>query len=59
MIGVELAEALLPSAGMRNVFVHNYLEIDYQLVEMAIPLAIEQYGEYIRQVARWLQDRPE
>jgi uncharacterized protein YutE (UPF0331/DUF86 family) len=59
MIGSELAEALLPSAGMRNVLVHNYLDIDYQLVEIAIPLALEQYGEYVRQVARWLQDRAE
>lgn len=57
VIGVELAEALLPSAGMRNVLVHNYLDIDYQRVATAIPLAIEQYGEYVRQVARWLQER--
>jgi len=59
MIGAELAAALLPSAGMRNVLIHNYLEVDYQLVEVAIPLAVEQYGEYVRQAARWLQDRAE
>lgn len=59
LIGSELAEALLPSAGMRNVLVHNYLEVDYQKVASAVPLAIEQYGEYVRQVARWLQERAE
>jgi len=59
MIGSELAEALLPSAGMRNVLVHNYLEVDYQRVATAIPIAVEQYGEYVRQVARWLQERAE
>ena len=59
MIGSELAEALLPSAGMRNVLVHNYLDVDYQKVATAIPLAIEQYGEYVRHVARWLQERAE
>lgn len=59
IIGSELAEALLPSAGMRNVLVHSYLDVDYQKVATAIPLAIEQYGEYVRQVACWLQERAE
>lgn len=59
MISTELAEALLPSAGMRNVLVHGYLEVDYGRVAAAIPLATEQYGEYVRQVARWLQERAE
>ena len=59
MISSELAEALVPSAGMRNVLVHNYLDVDYQKVATAIPLAIEQYGEYVRQVARWVQERAE
>ncbi len=59
MISSELAEALLPSAGMRNVLVHNYLEVDYEKVATAIPVAIEQYGEYIRHAARWAQERAE
>jgi uncharacterized protein YutE (UPF0331/DUF86 family) len=59
MIDRGLAEALRPSAGTRNVLVHNYLEIDYGKVATAIPLAIEQYGEYVRQAARWLQERAE
>ncbi|MGH4026557.1 MAG: type VII toxin-antitoxin system HepT family RNase toxin [Pseudonocardiaceae bacterium] len=59
MIDRDLADALLPSAGMRNVLVHNYLDIDYQQVATAIPLAIEQYSEYVRQVARWLRERAE
>lgn len=59
MIDRGLAEALRPSAGTRNVLVHNYLEVDYRMVAVAIPLAIEQYGEYVHQVARWLQERAE
>ncbi|MGH3904797.1 MAG: type VII toxin-antitoxin system HepT family RNase toxin [Pseudonocardiaceae bacterium] len=59
MIDRGLAEALRPSAGARNVLVHNYLEVDYRMVAVAIPLAIEQYGEYVHQVARWLQERAE
>lgn len=57
LIEPELAEQLRPSTGTRNVLVHNYLDIDYAQVAVAIPLAIEHYGEYVRQVARWLQQR--
>lgn len=55
MIDVELARALKPSVGMRNVLVHNYLDVDQTRVAHAVPLAIEQFGEYVRQVATFLQ----
>jgi uncharacterized protein YutE (UPF0331/DUF86 family) len=55
MIDEELAKALRPSAGMRNVLVHNYLDVDQERVAGAIPLAVEQYREYVRQVAGFLQ----
>jgi uncharacterized protein YutE (UPF0331/DUF86 family) len=45
------------SVGMRNVLVHNYLDVDQELVAAAVPLAVEQYGEYVRQVANFLQNR--
>ena len=57
MITVELALALRPSVGMRNVLVHDYLETDRKLVAAAVPLAQEHYGEYVRQVARFAADR--
>ncbi|MGB6164814.1 MAG: HepT-like ribonuclease domain-containing protein [Pseudonocardiaceae bacterium] len=50
-----LAAALRPSAGMRNVLVHDYLEVDHGKVSAAIPLALEQYGQYVRNLARWLR----
>ncbi|MDQ2709044.1 MAG: DUF86 domain-containing protein [Actinomycetota bacterium] len=56
MITGELAAALSPSVGTRNVLVHAYLDIDYAQVADAIPLAIEQYRDYVRQVATWLRD---
>lgn len=59
MIEQELAELLAPSAGLRNVLVHAYLELDVSQLVAAVPLAVEQYGEYVRQVARWLTDRAE
>ncbi len=53
----ELAAALRPSAGMRNVLVHDYLEVDQGKVSAAIPLAVEQYGQYVRHVAGWLRSQ--
>jgi uncharacterized protein YutE (UPF0331/DUF86 family) len=57
MIDEKLARSLQPSAGMRNVLVHNYLDVDQARVANAIPLAVEQYREYVRQVAEFLQQR--
>jgi uncharacterized protein YutE (UPF0331/DUF86 family) len=54
MIDGELAAALHPSVGLRNVLVHNYLDVDPERVAAAVPLALEQYGAYVRQVATFL-----
>lgn len=50
----ELARALSPSAGMRNVLVHDYLDVDHALVAAAVPLAAEGFGRYRHEVAAWL-----
>lgn len=42
---------------LRNVLVHAYVDLDVDRLVAAVPLAVEQYGEYVRQVARWLADR--
>lgn len=59
LITEELAVALAPSAGLRNVLVHAYVDLDVQRLIAAVPLAAEQYGEYVRQVARWVGERGE
>lgn len=51
LITAELAAALTPSVGLRNVLVHNYTAVDRQVVSAAVPLAVEQYGAYVQQVA--------
>lgn len=56
-IGAELANRLAPSAGLRNVLVHEYVEIDLDVVAAAIPRAIADYTAYIESVATWLLDR--
>lgn len=57
LIDRALATALEPSAGMRNALVHAYLDIDYDLVAVALDQAPESYAEYIRQVATWFAER--
>lgn len=51
LITPGLAASLTPSVGLRNVLVHNYTQVDRQVVADAVPLALDQYGEYVRQVA--------
>ncbi len=59
LIDAALAERLAPSAGLRNILVHAYLDLDVARLVAAVPLAVDEYGEYIRQVARWLAERTE
>ncbi len=54
LISRELAEKLKGSAGMRNVLVHEYMEIDDEKVYSAIPAAIKEYKEYIKQVDEFI-----
>ena len=57
IIGYEFADEIGPSVSMRNALVHEYMDIDLNRVAAAVPMAIEQYGRYVEQVARWLLDR--
>jgi uncharacterized protein YutE (UPF0331/DUF86 family) len=49
-----LADDLLPSVGMRNLLVHEYTSVDLARVAAAVPIAVTQYGAYVRSVASWL-----
>lgn len=56
-IGEDLAASLAPSAGLRNVIVHDYAVIDLGKVAAAVPLARRDFRHYIQAVARFLTDR--
>lgn len=56
-ISRDLATELAPSAGMRNVLVHDYLDVDHAMVAAAVPLAAEGYRRYRHEVAAWLDSR--
>ncbi|WP_226345501.1 type VII toxin-antitoxin system HepT family RNase toxin [Agilicoccus flavus] len=56
VISDELAADLLPSVGLRNVLVHEYVDVDAARVVAAVPLAAAAYGRYVAGVRDWLTD---
>ena len=55
LISRELAEKLKGSAGMRNIIVHEYMDIDDEKVLGVLPTAVNQYKEYIKQVEDFIE----
>jgi len=55
LISAELSDKLKGSAGMRNILVHDYMEVDDEKVFNVIPTAVKDYKEYIKQVDRFLE----
>lgn len=53
VISNALAERLAPSAGLRNVLVHQYIDIRTDLVAESIEAAREQFPLYIAAVAEF------
>ena len=51
---VGLAQRLAPSAGLGNVLVHEYAQVDLALVARGVELARRDYRTYVREVARSL-----
>jgi uncharacterized protein YutE (UPF0331/DUF86 family) len=48
LIAAELAERLEKAAGMRNVLVHLYEDIDYQVVADSVERALADFDEFLR-----------
>lgn len=57
VLPADLAERLQPSVGLRDILVHEYAAVDLAKVASSVSLAREQYGDYVRSVARWLLER--
>lgn len=53
-IDVELLPALRGASGMRNVLVHEYEDIDLDVVAAALGSAVTTFTDLRRQVASWL-----
>jgi len=54
LITNELADKLKGSGGMRNIIVHEYMDIDDKKIHEILPVAISNFKEYIRQVDDFL-----
>jgi uncharacterized protein YutE (UPF0331/DUF86 family) len=51
IITEDLSRNLALSAGLRNILVHEYEEIDYSLVHKSIPVAIRDFTIFIRELS--------
>lgn len=58
LITRELAAELKPSAGLRNVLIHEYVNVDLSIVATSVDLARDSYGRYVNAVARRLAEPP-
>ena len=51
----EFAELIARSAGLRNILVHEYNDVDHRIVHAAIPTALEQYAAYVEAVRAFVE----
>jgi uncharacterized protein YutE (UPF0331/DUF86 family) len=51
IIGNKLSKNLALSAGLRNILVHEYEEIDYHIVHKSIPSAIKDFTTLIKELS--------
>jgi uncharacterized protein YutE (UPF0331/DUF86 family) len=58
IISQELGARLAPAAGLRNVLVHHYTDIDVALVASAVHGVRAAFREYLQQVAAALDTLP-
>lgn len=54
LIDSELAAALKSSVGLRNILVHEYVNVDLTLIAQSAKEAIDTYGKYVKAVADYL-----
>lgn len=54
-ISVDLAQQLAPSAGLRNRLVHDYDEVDPEIVRRSVAFALELFPQYLQQVQDYLR----
>ncbi len=51
IISKKLSENLALSAGLRNILVHEYEELDYKIVHKSIPSAIRDFTAFIKKLS--------
>jgi uncharacterized protein YutE (UPF0331/DUF86 family) len=53
-ISAELATALQPSVGPRNILTHEYATVDPEIVAGSIRIALRDYRTFVGEIARFL-----
>ncbi|TDO91308.1 uncharacterized protein YutE (UPF0331/DUF86 family) [Halanaerobium saccharolyticum] len=56
IVDQKFAEEIAPSAGLRNRLVHEYEEIDDEIVYKSIQKTIDNYKKYIREIENYLKN---
>ncbi|MBI5665589.1 MAG: DUF86 domain-containing protein [Nitrospirae bacterium] len=51
IISKKLSESLALSAGLRNILVHEYEEIDYKTVHKSISSAVRDFTAFIKEIS--------
>ena len=54
VIASDLAADLAPSAGLRNILIHDYVAVDRERFAAAVPVAGRLYRRYVIDVAAYL-----
>lgn len=55
VLAEDLAGRLAPSAGLRNILVHHYVDVRVDVVAAAVGEALDQYRAYVTAVGRYLE----
>lgn len=53
----DVADRLAPAAGLRNLLVHRYADLDVDLVATAVDEVLDGFAEYVAEVAAFLRSR--
>ena len=56
-LGTSFASRIRASAKLRNLLVHDYADIDFDMLANALTQLLTDYDQYTHEVARWLRDQ--
>lgn len=54
VLSSDLAQRLGAAVGLRNVLIHEYVDVDFDVVVESAGTAVGEFEEYCRQLGRWL-----
>jgi uncharacterized protein YutE (UPF0331/DUF86 family) len=55
VVGKELANGLKKSVGFRNIAVHNYDSINWDIVHSIVKNQLREFSEFAKAIVEWLE----